>query len=162
MIRKDIYEIIKRGFIALEAVSVTAILSMVTGIGVGTYFSIIEASKDTSLKEESKTFLEWFNIISNEDERVAKLSQSGLEVFNLEKLDVDLHESIIENYSLLLEFPDIFYNSAIILNDYNEESKTYYSFSLFNVLYDDRYAITTFATGVTNIIYGKFNVVIAS
>ena len=82
MIRKDIYEIIKRGFIALEAVSVTAILSMVTGIGVGTYFSIIEASKDTSLKEESKTFLEWFNIISNEDERVAKLSQSGLEVFN--------------------------------------------------------------------------------
>ena len=154
MIKVDIYKDIKRGIVLVEAVSVTAILLMLAGISTGIYFSVVESSKDETLKNDSQIILQTFIAISEVDQGAISFNDNGLVVYDYDQLVSYLTSSFV----LLNAYPTAFTTSAIILNDYNEEYNAYYSFTYFNKEYLDRAAITSFVSGYTNIIYGQYNV----
>ena len=158
MIKLDIYKDIKRGIVLVEAVSVTAILLMLAGISAGIYFSVVESSKDESLKNNSQTILQTFVAISEVDQGAISFNNNGLVVYDYDQLVSYLDTYLTSSFVLLNAYPTAFTTSAIILNDYNEEYNAYYSFTYFNKEYLDRAAITSFVSGYTNIIYGQYNV----
>lgn len=158
MIKLDIYKDIRRGVVLVEAVSVTAILLMLAGISAGIYFSVVESSKDDSLKEDSQTILETLKVISSSDQGAITFNDNGLVVYDYDQLNKYLHTFFNTSFTLLRSYPESFETSAIVLNDYNIESNSYYSFTYFNMLYSDRVAITDFIDGYTNIVYGQYNV----
>lgn len=159
MVRIDMYKIVKRGLVFVEVASVAAILLMLTGIGLGTYFGVIEGEKDTLLKEESKTLLDSFTTLSIRRNNELVFNENGVEIFDIKNLNYDLDKLLNEDYMLLDYYPEEYNVSTIVFNNYDQVCNTYFSFTLFKIDYNDRYAVTEFISGKTNIVYGSYNVV---
>ena len=153
MIKLNIYRNIKRGLTLVEVSAVIGIILIIAGIATGVYFAIVESSKDSILRNESKQVLNEISIVSKNNPDLVSFSENGLYVASINDLEVQVNKTrTSDNYlKFVKEVPESISTYTVVLNQYDEADETYFSFIYISINVYDRWIVTAFNTGDTTI-----------
>jgi hypothetical protein len=152
MIRTDFASYIKRGITIFEISVAMSILIILSGLITGAYFIVIESSKDINLISSSNDIYQELISLGSSRSNLVTINEKGLEVLNLNELNITLNNNLNKEYKLYNYYPSKIDDASIILDGYDYNFNSYNLFIFIDPSIKDRCIVTSLIDGENRII----------